>query len=161
MTYPIPDLDDLAEAHSRGKGCACNRRNCAGRAGAGIGRPCAFGVAVWSSLVVVPHVAEAARSGCGSRDTGPRATGRCDPRRKEPRRTRVPSRRWRPDSRLVRLLARLDAGEVQVLVAPARVLLAPIPDPAMAASRTLHSSGDLGWILMISAAGSPRRVSVA
>ena len=137
MTYPFPKLDDLATAIRDG------------REGLAIGgiTPGARGLVLaslarsgWPSgrvLVVVPHVADAADLAAGLEILSPELkVGVIPAEGAAPYRGTEPPLAARLE--LVRLLARFEAGDVQLLVAPARVLLAPIPDPATAKDRTLQ-----------------------
>jgi len=160
---PLPDLSDLADALKAG-----DRRLAIGGIvpGARALVLAALARRRWPGnrcLVVVPRAAEAADLaaglellapglGVGVVPTGGAAVYQGS---EPPLASRL---------ELVRLLAGLDAGEVDVVVAPARVLLAPIPDPAAAARRVLRihrgSRLDTGELARGLAAAGYRRVDL-
>ncbi len=137
MTYPLPNLDDLAKAVGAGEDFLAIGGITPGARALVLAALARGGWPAGRILVVVPHVAEAADLAAGLEILAPGLqVGVIPAEGAAPYQGAEPPLAARLE--LVRLLARLDAGEVQVLVAPARVLLAPIPEPSAAAGRTLH-----------------------
>jgi transcription-repair coupling factor (superfamily II helicase) len=137
MSYPLPDLQDLAAALDRGgEELAVGGITPAARALVVAGL-LDSGWSPGRCLIVVPHVAEASELAAGLALLRPQlrvgvvpADGASPFRGSEPP---LASR-----LNLVQLLNDLAQGEVEVVVAPARVLLAPIPEPAAIADRTIR-----------------------
>ncbi len=113
--------------------------------------------------MVVPHVAEAADLAAGLRLLAPALTvGVVPAEGASPYQGSEPPLAARLE--LVRLLLELAAGEVAVVVAPARVLLSPIPVPEGLAGRTIRlrrgDAVDTGGLAARLASAGYRRVDL-
>ncbi|HPA79273.1 MAG TPA: transcription-repair coupling factor [Thermoanaerobaculales bacterium] len=137
MSYPLPELGELAGALSSGRRPLAIGGVTPGARALVLAALARRGLASRRSLVVVPHVAEAADLAAGLRLLAPElAVGVVPAEVASPYRGTEPPLAARLE--LVRLLLELAAGEVAVVVAPARALLSPIPLPGRLAERTIR-----------------------
>ena len=163
MSYPLPDLGELAAALGAGRRpLAIGGITPGARALvlAALGR---CGMAFRRTLVVVPHVAEASDLAAGLRLLAPDLkVGVVPAEGASPYQGAEPPLAARLD--LVRLLLELAAGAVGVVVAPARVLASPIPVPERLAGRTIRlrrgDAVDTGRLAGSLAAAGYRRVDL-
>ncbi len=137
MSYPLPDLGELAAALGSGRRPLAIGGITPGARALVLAALARRGSVFRRSLVVVPHVAEAADLAAGLRLLAPELTvGVVPAEGASPYQGTEPPLAARLE--LVRLLLELAAGEVAVVVAPARVLLSPIPVPEGLAGRTIR-----------------------
>ena len=156
MSYPLPDLGELAGALGAGRRPLAIGGITPGARALVLAALARHGPPFRRALVVVPHVAEAADLAAGLRLLAPGlAVGVVPAEGASPYQGTEPPLAARLE--LVRLLLELAAGEVQVVVAPARVLLSPIPVPERLAGRTIRlRRGD-----EVDTAGLARRLAAA
>ena len=157
MSYPLPELGELAGALGAGRRPLAIGGITPGARALVLAALARHGVPFRRALVVVPHVAEAADLAAGLRLLAPGlAVGVVPAEGASPYQGTEPPLAARLE--LVRLLLELAAGEVQVVVAPARVLRSPIPVPERLAGGTIRlRRGDLvdtaGLAVRLAAAG--------
>jgi transcription-repair coupling factor (superfamily II helicase) len=153
--YPLPELQELADALGAGRRPLAIGGISPGARALVLAALAGHGVPFRRALVVVPHLAEAADLAAGLHLLAPRlAVGVVPAEGASPYQGAEPPLAARLD--LVRLLLELAAGRVEVVVAPARVLLSPIPVPARLAARTIRvRRGDA-----VDTAGLARRLAV-
>jgi transcription-repair coupling factor (superfamily II helicase) len=137
MSYPLPDLREVAEALGAGERPLAIGGVCPGARSLVVAALWRHRVGAGRTLVVAPHVAEATDLAAGIGLLAPEISiGVVPSEGASPYQGTEPPLAARLE--LVRLLLRLAAGEVEVVVAPARVLLAPVPDPTEVAQRTIR-----------------------
>jgi len=143
LSYPLPDLAELAAALARGeRELAVGGVTPSARA-LPLAALAAHGWPVAPTTVVVPHLLDAGELAAGLELLAPGLTVAVVPAE-----TAAPYQGAEPALAarlaLVRLLAALARGELDVVVVPARALLAPLPRPSTVLSRQqVLARGDL------------------
>ena len=137
MPYPLPDLNELAEALRSGERPLAMGGIVPGARALVLASLLRTGWPAGRCLVVVPHATEAADLAAGIRLLAPEvgvavvpAEGAATYQGTEPP---LASR-----LELVRLLAEIESGAVQLIIVPARMMAVPIPVPEAVAARTIH-----------------------
>jgi transcription-repair coupling factor (superfamily II helicase) len=161
--YPLPELEDLAEALARGErplavgGIVPGARSLVLAALASARRPAG------RTLVVVPHLSEGEDLAAGLRLLAPQMrVGVVPAEVAAPYQGNEPPLAARLE--LVRLLRQISNGGVDLVVTPARALTMPLPDPVSVARQSVElergGSVDTGELAERLVAAGYRRVDV-
>ncbi len=137
MPYPLPDLNELAEALRSGERRLAIGGIVPGARALVLASLIRSGLPGKRCLVVVPHAAEAEDLAAGIRMLAPGVgVGVVPAEGAAPYQGADPPLASRLE--LVRLLAGIQSDAVRLIIAPARVLSMPIPAPAAVAKRTIR-----------------------